>query len=66
VDASSVATGPLANSFLLAFALGASAAMGDRAPIIHGFGLVALITLAPIVSVMMLGVLVGLRTREKE
>lgn len=66
VDAGGVATGPLANSFLLALALGASASRGDQDLLVHGFGLVALIALAPIVSVMVLGVLVRLRTRRKE
>jgi len=40
--------------------------MGGGQPIVEGLGLVALIALAPIVSVMTLGVLVRLRTREKE
>ncbi|MGE3150936.1 MAG: DUF1538 domain-containing protein [Pseudorhodoplanes sp.] len=66
VDAGGVATGPLANTFLLALALGASAAMGDQNPIVQGLGFVALIALAPIMSVMMLGVLVRLRTRAQE
>ena len=66
VDAGGVATGPLANTFLLALALGASASMADQEPILHGFGLVALIALAPIISVMMLGLLIRLMAREKE
>jgi len=66
VDASGVATGPLANTFLLAFALGASAAMGGREPMVNGLGMVALIALAPIIPVMLLGVLVRLRDRAKE
>jgi hypothetical protein len=57
VDAGGVATGPLANTFLLALALGVSSSMGNQDPIIHGLGLVALIALAPIVSVMILGLL---------
>lgn len=57
VDAGGVATGPLANSFLLALALGAASAMGQD-PLLHGLGLVALIALAPILSVMLLGALV--------
>lgn len=60
VDAGGVATGPLANSFLLALALGASSAMG-RDPLVHGLGLVSLIALAPIVSVMLLSLLVRLK-----
>jgi hypothetical protein len=55
IDAGGVATGPLANTFLLALALGASSSMGNQDPIIHGLGFVALIALAPIVSVMTLG-----------
>jgi hypothetical protein len=66
VDAGGVATGPLANSFLLALALGASASMENQNPVVHGFGLVALIALAPIMSVLMLGFLVRLKTRERE
>lgn len=64
VDAGGVATGPLANSFLLALALGAAAAMG-RDPLVHGLGLVSLIALAPIISVMLLGLLVRLKTRKE-
>lgn len=66
VDAGGVATGPLANSFLLALALGASAATGGRDPIIDGLGFVALIALAPITSLMVLGSLVRMRTRQTE
>jgi hypothetical protein len=55
VDAGGVATGPMANTFLLALALGISSSMGDQDPIVHGLGLVALIALAPIISVTVLG-----------
>jgi len=41
----------------LGLALGASAGMGGD-PLVHGFGLVALIALAPILSVMTLGLLI--------
>src|SRR5690606_25402072 len=57
IDAGGVATGPLANSFLLALAFGVAAAM-ERDPLVQGLGLVALIALAPVLSVMTLGVLV--------
>lgn len=66
VDAGGVATGPLTNSFLLAFALGASSAMGGRDPLMQGLGLVALIALAPILSIMALGVLVRRKENRKE
>ncbi|HEX7011857.1 MAG TPA: DUF1538 domain-containing protein [Steroidobacteraceae bacterium] len=63
-DAGGVATGPLANSFLLALALGASSAMGGQNAVASGFGLVALIALAPTLSVMVLGSLVRLKMRK--
>lgn len=58
IDASGVATGPLANTFLLALALGASSAMENQSPVTHGLGLVALIAVAPIISVTILGLLI--------
>ena len=61
VDAGGVATGPLSNSFLLALALGASAAAGGQDPLVQGLGFVVLIALAPITSVMMLGIYVRSR-----
>ncbi|MFG1304742.1 DUF1538 domain-containing protein [Xanthobacter autotrophicus] len=65
VDAGGVATGPLANSFLLVLALGAAEAMEGRDPVLQGFGFVALIALAPITSVMALGLVIQLRTRAR-
>lgn len=65
VDAGGVATGPIANSFLLALALGASSAAGGRDPLAQGLGLVALIALAPLVSVMTLGILMRREIRKE-
>jgi hypothetical protein len=66
VDAGGVATGPMANTFLLALALSASVSMGDQDPVTHGLGLVALIALSPILSVMALGFLVRSKEHRKE
>lgn len=66
VDAGGVATGPLANTFLLSLALGASAAMGDQDPVVNGLGLVALIALAPVISVMALGFIFSWKLRRKD
>jgi hypothetical protein len=66
VDAGGVATGPMANTFLLALALGISSSTGDQDPIVHGLGLVALIALAPIISVMVLGFIFRIPDRRKE
>ncbi len=66
VDSGGVATGPLANTFLLALAFGVAAAVPDRDPLVHGLGLVALIALAPIISVMLLGLIVRLKSAPSE
>jgi len=66
IDAGGVATGPLANTFLLALAFGASSAMGGQNPLVHGLGLVALISLAPVLSVMTLGLIVRRKEIRKE
>ena len=66
VDAGGVATGPLANTFLLALGFGVAAAMAGRDPLVHGLGLAALIALAPIISVMLLGFLVRLKSAREE
>jgi hypothetical protein len=65
IDAGGVATGPLANTFLLALAFGASSAMGNRDPLVQGLGLVALIALAPVISVMVLGLAVRWKSVER-
>lgn len=62
-DAGGVATGPLANSFLLALALGAASAGSGPNPLASGLGLVALIALAPILSIMILGLVIRRKAR---
>lgn len=66
IDSGGVATGPLANSFLLALATGTSVGTGAGDPLVSGLGLVALVALAPMLSVMALGLLVARRSRPKE
>jgi len=64
IDAGGVATGPLANTFLLALALGAATALDPGDPLVSGLGLVALIALAPVLSVTVLGVVVRVMERK--
>ncbi len=61
IDAGGVATGPRANTFLLALAFGAASAIGGREPLVHGLGLVSLIALAPVLCVLLLGFVVRRR-----
>lgn len=65
-DAGGVASGPLANSFLLALALGASSASSAGEQLVNGFGLVALVALAPVMSVMIVGVVMQGKIRQQE
>jgi len=56
-DSGAVATGPMTVTFILAIAVGAASAMPGRDPLREGFGLIALVALAPVLSVLVLGVL---------
>ncbi|WP_407356744.1 DUF1538 domain-containing protein [Methanolobus sp. WCC5] len=55
-DSGGVATGPMAVTFLMSVAVGVASSHGNRDPVIDGFGMIALIALAPIIFVMILGV----------
>ncbi|WP_100398962.1 DUF1538 domain-containing protein [Bacillus sp. FJAT-44742] len=57
-DSGGVATGPMTVTFILAMAVSVASTLEGRDPIMEGFGLVALVALAPILSVSILGVIV--------
>jgi len=56
-DSGGVATGPMTVTFISAIAIGVATVTGVRDAIIDGFGLIALVSLAPILSVMALGMI---------
>ncbi len=56
-DAGGVATGPMTVTFILAIALGFSETLEGRDPLLDGFGMIALVALAPILSVLILGLI---------
>lgn len=56
-DAGGVATGPMTVTFILAIAVGVASVTEGRDPLMDGFGMIALVALAPILSVLTLGVL---------
>lgn len=60
-DAGGVATGPITNTFLLSLGLGLSSASNNNNLAISGLGLIALVALAPIISVMTLGIIVRIK-----
>lgn len=65
-DAGGVASGPMAVTFLLAIAVGMTSTIEGRDPVSDGFGLIALIALAPILSVMLLGLIFGKKLNKSE
>jgi hypothetical protein len=58
-DSGGVATGPMTVTFVFALCVGLASSIEGRNPLIEGFGLIALVALAPILSVMLLGLFYG-------
>ena len=56
-DAGGFATGPMTVTFIMALALGVAEVLEGRNAVVDGFGIVALVALAAIISVLGLGVL---------
>jgi len=65
-DAGGVATGPMTVTFILAIALGFAETLEDRDPLLDGFGMIALVALAPILTVLILGLLYKLKERKSD
>lgn len=64
-DAGGVATGPMTVTFVMAIALGLADALEDRSAVQDGFGLIALVALAPILSVMAVGLLLTIKSKRR-
>lgn len=65
-DAGGVATGPMAVTFLMALSVGIASTIEGRDPIIDGFGLIALIALAPILTILTIGLIIRIKLRNKK
>ncbi len=65
-DSGGVATGPMTVTFILAIAVGVASVIDGRDPLLDGFGMIALVALAPIVSVLTLGLLFEGKGREQQ
>lgn len=63
-DAGGVATGPLTATFTLAFVQGAANAFEGANLVRDGFGMIALVALAPIITLQILGLVYKARTRK--
>lgn len=56
-DSGGVATGPMTVTFIMAVSVGAAGVMEGRDPLLDGFGMITLVALAPILAVLVLGLL---------
>lgn len=65
-DSGGVATGPMTVTFVMAIAVGVASSIEGRDPLLTGFGMISLVALAPILSVLALGLLYGRKERENE
>ncbi|TVQ13776.1 MAG: DUF1538 domain-containing protein [Balneolaceae bacterium] len=63
-DSGGVATGPMTVTFILAIALGFSEKLEGSDPLIDGFGMISLVALAPILSVLVLGILYSMKEKQ--
>lgn len=65
-DSGGVATGPMVVTFIMSISIGLASSLEFRDPIIHGFGLVSLVALSPIISVLVLGIFYRLKEQRKK
>ncbi|ACA59020.1 DUF1538 domain-containing protein [Candidatus Desulforudis audaxviator] len=65
-DSGGVATGPMTVTFVMALAVGVAAGIEGRNPLLDGFGMIALVALAPILSVLVLGLIYSGRGADNE
>lgn len=65
-DACTVTTGPMIITFVMSLTIGMAIVLDGRDPLLDGFGLVALVALAPIVSILFVGMLYELKLRKGE
>ncbi|MEL3906386.1 MAG: DUF1538 domain-containing protein [Treponema sp.] len=62
-DAGGVASGPMTATFVLSFAQGVAAATPGANVLVDGFGIIAAVALAPIISLQVLGLIFYLKQR---
>ncbi len=55
-DSGGVASGPMSSTFVLSFALGASAATGGN-PVTDAFGVIAMVAMTPLIAIQILGLI---------
>ena len=63
-DSGGVATGPMSTTFVLALTVGGSVARGGD-PAADAFGMVAMIAMAPLITIQLLGLAFGVMKRRQ-
>ncbi|MFH7326716.1 DUF1538 domain-containing protein [Desulfurivibrio sp. C05AmB] len=64
-DSGGVATGPMTVTFIMAVSVGAAGVLEGRDPLLDGFGMITLVALAPILAVLILGLLFNRKPRDQ-
>ncbi len=65
-DAGGVASGPMTATFILAFAQGAAGAIPTANILVDGFGVIAMVAMAPLVAIQTLGLIFKVKTEGGE
>lgn len=63
-DSGGVASGPMTSSFILSYTLGAATVLGGN-PLTDGFGVIALVASAPLITIQILGLIYAKKGKEK-
>ena len=64
-DSGGVASGPMTATFIFAFAQGVSSQAATADVLIDGFGIIAMVAMAPLISLQILGVIYKLRSKKE-
>ncbi|NLP26989.1 MAG: DUF1538 domain-containing protein, partial [Clostridiales bacterium] len=64
-DSGAVASGPMAATFILAFAQGVASATEGADVLIDGFGIISMVALTPVLAIQILGVIFKIKSRKE-
>ncbi len=64
-DSGGVASGPMTATFILAFAQGAAEAVEGANVLVDGFGVIALVAMAPLITLQLLGLIYKLKSKKE-
>lgn len=65
-DSGSAVSGAMTTAFLMPFAIGASNAIATSNPLMDAYGLVVIVSMAPVISLQILGIIYNKKAKRKE